>query len=327
MEQREFSVEKSLERFVERCDFHGTMLRFSERLAKRPSMPRDVRGIMAGSFKPLTKYPIAMVVASIIIAAVLYLYTGLNTGLAEVVRQNSYPIHMLSTELLIELGPDYVDESERYVAMIEQYTRHMERRDYAVLLRLLRPRYSPEKVLASTRKALENAVTEEEAKNAIRQAGLISNQLYMLGNGFPRSPIAWFESEVVSDRLLSDLDNAFDEFHEQVDKLEDAQTQKDAEDRCRAACRVSRKALLLLFLARLGYDNEEKKIERFLSDIEQALICTEGFAEKYKSNWELFSKRVESMEFRADVVRAMLDNDMDKVCTLLSEKTKGVIER
>jgi hypothetical protein len=70
-------------------------------------------------------------------------------GLAELVRQNSYPIHILAAEMLIEHGPDYPSESGRHAEMIKRYTEHLEKRQLAGILLVLYPKYGPNKALVS----------------------------------------------------------------------------------------------------------------------------------------------------------------------------------
>lgn len=277
-------------------------------------------------FEPLRAHPIQMIIASVIIG--IALYVGIDIGLAEVVRQNSYDIHMLSTEMLIELGPDYASESERYAEIIKRYTKHLEQRRLATVLRLLYPEYSPKKRLESVLLALEKvAYDEEEARRAIWKAGLASNQLYVHSKRFPQSPFKWFESEDLPVPLLYELDNAFDTFHMQVDKLKNAQTIEDAVDGCRVTCSSSRRVILLLFLARLSYDNEEK-IERFLTDLKESRDSALFFAEKYKSEEKIFYDRARIKDCKVKILEAMLANDMDKVQDILdaieiaSEKEK-----
>ncbi len=220
-------------------------------------------------FEPLSKYPYWTLTITAFIVAILH------TGLAGLVKQNSYDIRMLAAEQLNELGPDYADESKLHVYMINQYTDQLEQRHFAAILRLLYPKYSPKKAFASALLDLEGLEKiakdkkEEEAKKAIWQAGLASNQLYMLGKRFPWSPIAWFKSKDLPGWLLTDLDKALAESHELVDKLENVQTMEAAV----AACRANRKAILLLCLSRLDYDNQER-IREFQIDVRRARLHT-----------------------------------------------------
>lgn len=279
---------------------------------------------VAKFFEPFKKRTFWMIIASVIVGLILFVVV--NIGFAEVVRQNSYDMHMLAAEQLNELGPCYISESVRHSEMIKQYTKHLEQRQLAALVRVLFPTYSPKKVLASAEKALEKAAKggQEEAKTAIWKAGVASNQLYMLGKRLSRSPIAWFESEDLPRWLLTDLNNAFVESHELVNKLKSDQTQEAAVE----ACVANRKTILLLFLARLGYD-DQKTIREFLSDVELSYEYTKAVADKEenKETKEEILEVARSEERRVKILEAMLANDMDRVCHLLTEAVERAYEK
>jgi hypothetical protein len=249
-----------------------------------------------------------------------------NIGLAEVIRQNSYPIHLLASEQLNELGPCFIGEGGRHVEMIKKYTKHLERRQLAVLVRVLYPKYSPKKMFASVLPALEKAVEEQDdemAKKAIWRAGEATNKLYMRGKRFPWSPIDWFNSEDLPNWLLTDLNNAFVESHKLVNKLKSDQTQEAAIE----ACVANRRTILLLFLARLGYD-DQKTIREFLSDVKLSYDYTNAVADKEenKETKEEILKVARSENRRVKILEAMLANDMDKVCDLLREAIEKAFE-
>lgn len=286
-----------------------------------------MKQIIVKFFEPLNKHRFWTLSASIIIG--IALYVGVDIGLAEVVRQNSYDMHMLGAELLTESSPDSAEVSKDYAKMLQLYTEHIKQRQrqFAAALRVLYPRYSPEKALASATKALEDATNEEEAREAIWQAGVASDQLYTLGKRFPRSPIGWFDSEDVPDRWLEELDSALAESSELVDGLEKEQTP----DSAKAACVANRKTMLLLFpAARLGSDREEieKKVKDFLSIVGRAQGYTTNVASKERivETKEQILKWARNEERRVNILNAMLDNDMDKVCNLLRETVEKAYE-
>jgi len=283
-------------------------------------------------FQPLNKkYRFWTIGASVIIGIGLYVFVDIE--LAELVRQNSHPLQLLAMEQLIELGPNYTGEGKRYVEIIDDYyTKHLEQRHYAaVALRVLYPNLSPQKALASARGTLDNA-KEGEAAEAIWQAGIATNELHKLCKRFPRSPIVRFESEKLPIWLKEALEKAFIDFHKQVIKLEGAQTLAAAETECKTACRYSREGLILLSLARLGYDGEEKieKIKSFQRDLERATRLAQKFAERAKREKDekrrtVFSGRTRNMGIRVDVVQAMLANDMDSVTKRLNEEIERAL--
>ena len=269
---------------------------------------------VAKFFEPLTKHPFLTFSVSVFIGATLYL--GVDIGLGELFRQNSYDIHMLSTEQLTEVGPCFISESEEHAEIIKQYTEHLEKRRLAFVIRLLYPQCSPKKALASALSDLEKADNEESARKAIWQAGLASNQLYMLSKRFSRSPIRWFDSEDLPNWLLTELENAFVKSHELVDKLENDQTWEVAV----AACIANRRTILLLFLARLGYNDEEK-----IREFEAVMVRVRDYNQRLAAATEddkqkkLLIEWANSEERRINILHAMIADDMDRVNVLLTE--------
>ena len=181
-------------------------------------------------------------------------------------------------------------------------------------------------MFASVLPALEKAVEEQDdemAKKAIWRAGEATNKLYMRGKRFPWSPIDWFNSEDLPNWLLTDLNNAFVESHKLVNKLKSDQTQEAAIE----ACVANRRTILLLFLARLGYD-DQKTIREFLSDVKLSYDYTNAVADKEenKETKEEILKVARSENRRVKILEAMLANDMDKVCDLLREAIEKAFE-
>lgn len=270
---------------------------------------------------PLKKHRAMMIVVTTVASSIMYLVV--NIGLADLARQNSLPIHMLTVELLTEVGPCLITESSEHAQMVRLYVDHLEKRQLAGVLRVLYPGCSPEKTLTSTLSGLEKAESDEDAWNAIWKAGVVSNKLYKFGKRFPRSPIAWFESENLPDSLLGDLEESFARSHEIVNGFETQLTRENALQ----VCRVNRKTILLLSLARLGYNNKEK-IEQFRRDAERAHEYTMIVAAKQteeKAKKEVISW-AHSEARRARIVEKMLANDMDGACELLRKAIKIAFE-
>jgi len=283
-------------------------------------MPRQLNyyQITKKFFRPLSKkYRFLTISASVIVGVALYI--GVDIVLAEVVRQNSYDIHMLASELLTEAGP-YKNASTLHAEMVRQYSQLLESRHLGSVLRVLYPTYSPQKVLASALTGLEKATDNEEAREAIWKAGVQSNQLYLLGNKFPRSPVAWFDTEYLPQWWLEDLDRALAESGKLVNTLEGDQTVENA----KAACEANRRTVLLLFPAvRLDPDKEEviRKVREFLGIVKRAQEYTNTVANKEKdvSAKVRILAWVRSEDRRVKILEAMLSNNMDEVCELLRE--------
>jgi len=274
-------------------------------------------------FRPLKVHPILIVAASVIIG--LALYYGVDIKLAEVVRQNSYDMHMLAAEMLSESGP-YVNAINQHAEMVHLYSERLEERQLAVILQVLYPEFSPERALASASKELEKATKEEEARKAIWQAGMEINQFYAKSRRFPMAPVKWLESEDLPDWLLKDIDDAINESHRRVDMLENEQTRESA----LASCEANRKTILVLFLGRLGSNKEEirGKIQDFLSVAEQAEKYKRIVAnkEEYVENKQQILKWAHSEQRRVKIAEAMLENDMERVCHLLTEAIEEAYE-
>lgn len=276
-------------------------------------------------FQPLIKHRFLTVSASVIIG--IALYVGVDIGLAELVRQNSYDMHMLAAELLTESGPKFTDASIEHSKMLSRYTEHLEERQFALLLRVLYPTYSPKKVLASATQTLKDAANEEAARKAIWKAGAQSNQLYMAGKRFSLSPFAWFESEDLPARLLADVNDAFSMSREMVSRLEKEQTRANA----LATCRANRKTVLLLYLGRLASDQARIRGDttEFLDIVTRAHKYTTIVADKQKDEKakQDILEWAESESRRAKISKAMLVNDMDTVCELLKEAIEKAFEK
>jgi hypothetical protein len=79
----------------------------------------------------------------------------------------------------------------------------------------------------------------------------------------------------------------------------------------------------------LGYDNQAK-IKSFLSEVELARVCTIRLAEKMekgKSKQQSLYNIAESETRRVEILDAMLDNDMDKVCKLLKDAIEKAFDK
>lgn len=261
-------------------------------------------------FRPLFKYPIWISVASVIVGIAFFI--GANVGIAEVIRQNNPRLHMLSAELLLEFDPDLLEKLDPHIIMIEQYSGHLERGHLGLAIKWLYPQYSLEKQIAPSLVDFENATTNEEASEALQKAGMITLQLYEKGKKFPESPKTWFNSEKLSNELTEDIDESIVLAAEKVKKLESDMNVEAA----MASCRANRRAILLLSLGQLGY-NDKEEIQRFLNIVMRARDATQGLVDK-KEN-ELLYKVVQSEDRRIKILQARLNGNTHKACKILGE--------
>lgn len=273
---------------------------------------------------PLEKHLIWKFGISLLIALVLYAVVNIGLSDSEVMRHNSMDMHMLATELLAESGPEFVKESKEHAKAIRLYVDHIGKRKRGLLLHLLYPEYNYKTVLSSELQSLEKAATMEEAKAAIWQAGVVSNKLSRMGGKFSRNPFSFFKTEVLPDWLLTDLEDALAKSHEMVNKLEKEHNMASA----LASCRANREAILRLFLARLGYDDQQT-IRKFKKDVKRAekytrIVVDEEEDEKTKAK---ILEWAESEARRAKILDVMLANKMDEACDLLREAIEKAFKK
>ncbi len=265
--------------------------------------------------RPLVKHPIMIICTCII--ATLFLYIFVDIVLSEIVRHNSFNIQMLVVELLNETGPEYSERSKEYEEILHLYMGHLNNRAHNQLLNFLYPEHNYEKVLYSCLQALENASDNEEAKNAIFQAGVVSNKFIdSIESRFPKSPYEWLKSEKIPNALLDTLEESMHESNKLVHKFVKNRTIHNAV----TACNANRKTILYLGLARLGYNHKEN-IDQYLCDVkmshshflELSLMDENNKYKNFLLQWADSERR------RINILNAMLDNDMNKVSKLLRE--------
>ncbi len=275
-------------------------------------------------FQPLIKYPLLIIIASLIIG--IALYVGVDIALGGLVRQNLQDIDILSSQVLSSSGYDSVVLSKTYANIIGLYNERLKQRSLANTLQVLFPKYSPENVLTSAKEALEKADDEEKAKQAILQAEKDIQDFYCYSARFPQSPIEWFKSEDISkglpESIVENLDNAFDNSHESAIRLKNKK--ELTFENAQAAFNANKETILLLYLAQVGYDNPEK-IDQFSKDMKQTMKSTERLAKRIK-NHDLKQQVEElavSIQLQAGILLDMLDNNMINVSKSLSETIKN----
>lgn len=284
-----------------------------------------VRQTLSEFFAPLNKkHRRKKITIAFLISIVLYVVV--NIGLAEVIHQNTFRIHMLAAELIIEHGPELNIESSGHAKMVQLYVDHLEEGYIAKIVGLLYPTYSPDRVLSSLAPALDIAATadnEEIPKKAIWQAGLAIDKLYMISEKFPRSPIKWFNSENLSEELIVDVNDAIEISANKVGELE---TNPDRNTAI-AACRANRRAILLLALYRLGYEDKEK-IESFRNTVEKAHnIITDIAQNEPDGNERDFLYSIAGSELRrVNILNALIDNDIERACEILRKAIEKTYE-
>jgi len=252
-------------------------------------------------FESIRAHPIQIVSSSVIIG--IALYVGVSIGLAELNRQNSYKIHMLASEMLIELGPDLAEESRRHAEMVKQYTEHIEEGYLAAILRVLYPTYSPKKALAFALSGLEKAAKEEKDEDERKF-------LYEVARSEDR------RVKILEAMLANNMDDVCELLRVAI---EGAFEKELLVENAPEACEDNRRTMLLLFLARLSYNSNSQK--RFLDSFRRIVETYVKHKEEQTIKFQEVNPQeallmifVGSMQRRLAVLGAMSANDMDKVC-------------
>ena len=273
---------------------------------------------------------------SLLITIVIY-----NLVLSGQIKRNYLDLNVLSSEQLHELGPVYADAGAEHVDFLDQSIEQINRREYALLLKVLYPEHSLDKALARAKRELADAVDpgqvgdnmEEIAKAVIHKVGRESHEYFLRGEKFLKNPLPLqIGAEYVPKEVLRDIDRELDAFHMLVkDRLNaSALISLDvALDGAKDACVDSRRVYLKLVRSIAQYDNE-KKINRFIADLRKAhrfaKECSERADLDDDAKRDLFAGRARNMGLRADVLKPLLAGDFVTVCLILDKaKTKVLL--
>lgn len=268
-------------------------------------------------FQPPCDHPLRAVVICGIISILLYI--GADVVLAKALQQNIPRIHHLSAAMILEFDPDAIDQIERHIEMIEQYSGHLGRGQVGFVLRWLYPQYSLDKQIASSVADLKAAKTNEEAQKAIRKSGMAALRLYKKAKKLPTSPTSLFDSEKLPEELIKEINDSLDETTKMVNKLEREKNLKSAI----VACRISRRSILLLSLGQLGY-SDKGKMQQFLNDVRRVRDITQVLADKGEN--KLLNDIVISENRRVKIIKAMLAGDTHEVCEILKKAIEIAFE-
>ena len=271
--------------------------------------------------------------------SLLITITIYNLVLSGQIKRNYLDLNVLSSELLHEVGPVYVNAGEEHVDFLDQSIEQINRREYALLLKVLYPEHSLDEALARAKRELEDAVDpgqvaenkEELAKAAIQKVGRESHEYFLRGEKFLKNSLPLqIGAEYVPKEILRDIDKELDAFHVLVkDRLNDNSliSLDVALDGAKDACVDSRKVYLKLVRSISQYDNEEK-INRFISDLRKAYIFAKKYSERSDlddATRNLFAGRARNMGLRADVLKPLLAGDFVTVCLILDKAKTQVL--
>lgn len=199
--------------------------------------------------EPCIKQPVSLVVCSLIVFA--FLYVGIS--FAEIIRDDSDDVSILTCEMLTETGPNFTDPINNHITMLANYSKYLEHKHLASLLRAFSS-YNPNKVFTASLEILKNAKgSQEKIANDIWRAG---EEVMIFRLNAPKllpRGIALHEYRKAPKGLLDDIRNALEKSIEAEMLFDEKPTMENAIESCMA----NRRTILLLFLARKNYNRPE----------------------------------------------------------------------
>lgn len=254
-------------------------------------------------FGPLAKYRgIVLVMTLTIVAVLCFMSYRLH-----LVAMNSDDALVLSVELLTEVGPDFQMSCNAHREVLAHYIQVSEGKPLSSLL----SKYN--RLLKDTCDDLHKASkgSQEEACQAIWRAGENIGQYRMDSGGFLGRRIIWRRSRQYTDPvLIKKIKIAVDATAQQADGLRD----DPSFGRAWRLCESNRKAMLLLFLSRSAYKDNEL-INRLSYAIRQALDSTRELAigmSPDDARAQLLMEYAKGEEHRIRILQALQKEDTKK---------------
>lgn len=245
----------------------------------------------------------------------------IRIGVGDLVAHNGCDVAMLGTSMQFESGPDFKSANEGHIEILRKYINYMEDRYLADILRVFYGEYSPTEGLGRALNTLKNAEgSQVKFAKAIWLAGEQVEQYRMKAAAFPKFELVLHKYQKVPDELVGDIKKALENSQKSLDDFEENQTLENAV----RSCEDNRRTMLLLFLARAGYNSGHNKLfDKFQeivkaakeSKIKRAAELADGDPEK-RFLIEIISK---SEQRRSDILDFLKTDNMDKARTLMWE--------
>lgn len=255
--------------------------------------------------------------AVIIILIVFFSY--IRIGVDDLVAHNASNASMIGIEMLCESGPNFRFAAEQHIKMLHEYIPHMENKYLGGILELFYEEYTPTK---GFEKAL---ITLNEAKNksqegcakAIWLAGEQIEQYRMKAAGFVIFDSRLHKYQKVSDELVADIKDALGESKKSAFRFKKNPTLENAV----FLCENDRWTMLLLFLARAGYNNGHNELFDEFHELEKQVIVEEQkLSEKIVGSQKKFLEHfIQRLQRRLCVLEALKAGDDRKTCALMWE--------
>ena len=271
-------------------------------------------------FRTVCEHKLCISIFTVIIV-IIFLLLYIATSLSNLASHNGSDVAMLGTSMRFESGPDFKRAIEDSKKILEEYMNYMEDRYLADTLRIFCSEYSPKKGLGRALNTLKNAEgSQEDFAKSIWLAGEQVEQYRMKAETFPIFKLALHKYQKVPCELVVDIEDALENSQK---SLADHEKNPTLENAVRS-CEDNRRTMLLLFLARAGYNSGHNELfDKFQeivkaakeSKIKRAAELSDGDPEKRF----LIEIICESEQRRSEILDFLKTDNMDKALTLMWE--------
>jgi len=297
-----------------------------------PITPFSLTGAVKRVFLPFWKRPMCWGVWSLITIVTFILYV--QTSIAEVMTHSCMDMRIIGSELRHEVGPNWVESARDQLLTLLTFADEMDNRQLAFVAKRLYPTYDHRKLLTPLMKELNNISTDEEARQKMpdlaKKIADFCDEVDKISN----SRIIWYKYDNLSPTLLREVTATLEsssvllldfkkdvaELLQNPERLTDKRERERIMEKARRLCMSQRRTALLLFVARLGYDDKQS-MQDFRQDVEEAKDQMTALANKIREttknaldpNAHLLDKYAASGARRLTMLDPMIAGDMEEL--------------
>ena len=276
---------------------------------------------MKSFFQVLKKRMGCAFICFIVIIPIIIFFTCIKPGVCDLVAHNAVDTSIIGIEMMCESGPNFKSAAEHHINMLQKYATHMENKSFGSVLRNLYGEYAPVTGVEKALKTLEKAKNSDQINcaKAIWLAGEQVEQYRMKAEAFSKGKLSLHKYQQVPGELVCDIRTKLDESRNSFNRFEETPTLENAV----FLCEDNRRTILLLFLARAGYNNGHKKLFDEFHELEEKAIAKEQkLFDELPTNSpdrKLLKHIIESEQRRRHILEILKTGDMNKVRTLMWE--------
>lgn len=200
------------------------------------------------------KLCISMGIVVILLSVLLYI----RVGVGDLVAHNASDTSIIGIEMLCESGPNFKLATKGHINILQEYTTHMENKYLGGILGILHEEYTPTKGFERALKTLEEAKdsSQEECARAIWLAGEQVEQYRMKAASFSKPKTVLHKYQEVPDELVRDVRTSLGKSNKSFERFKKNPILENAV----FLCEDDRRTMLLLFLARAGYNSSHEEL-------------------------------------------------------------------